>query len=234
MIKLSTLWEATAVLQLVQALGETPTISTEGDASELLSLPDVLPVQALASWNLDIDKAYRDVDVTVLPYVELLKSQWPIVNQILPPRLPGQVSMGGGIVVSPFGPKKELDIPWAAWRAIVRLLRTYHVPVWLLGARGQWMDQVAFTESEILSELPLAKKVEVVAAADLMVGVPNEWSWIAAGFTKSMVLLYPEQVPNKRWFHYSHDKFGRIIYSSSAIDIPRMLAGLAKLVTIVT
>lgn len=232
----ATLWEATAILQLIQALGTTPNIKITGEGGGLFSLPGVLSEENHQDLELPIDRVYRDIDNSDLPYVELLRqmSGWPIEKEIVPPKLSGEATTGGGIVICPFGPKKELDLTWAAWRSIVRLMRSYRVPIWLLGAQGQWMDQVAFTESEILSEEPIARKIEVVASADVLIGVPCEWMWIAAGFVKSLIVLYPEQVPNKRWFHYSHDKFGRIIFSSHAVDIPRIMAGLAKLVAIVT
>lgn len=231
----TSLWEATAAIQLVQTHGHNPEMRGYGEVKDLLACA-ILPESSFGGVaKLELDAAYRGVDISALPYTQVLAlvSSWCIDPVQEPPKFRGTVSTGGGIIVCPFAPKKEIEVPLTVWRALVRVLRSYNLPVHLLGAKGQWYDDVAFTEGEVLSERSVHEKLAKVAASDLVIGVPNEWLWAAAGFTKSLVVLYPDGVPNKRWFHYSNDKFGRIVYSPQAIDVPRMLAGLVQLIKLV-
>lgn len=231
------LWEATAIIQIIQAWDSPVVPFYGGEADDLLRQAIWTNcVEDSSSYQPDIQAAYRIIDSSKLPYVEVLASttERPIdARDIESPKFVGTPTLGGGIVLCPFPPKKELDLPVTAWRALVRILRTYNIPVSLLGARTQWMDKVAFTESEILSEAPVIYKLACLASADLVIGVPNEWMWAAAGYGKSSIVLYPMDVPARRWYHYQNDKFGRIVYAPQALDIPRILASLAKLLPIV-
>jgi len=135
-----------------------------------------------------------------------------------------------GIVVCPFAVKPGLELPVAAWRAIVRHLRTYGYPVYLMGDRGQWQDDCAYLEKEILSEQPIVIKLSYLANAKLIVGVPNEWTWAAAGFNTKMVYFYPERMPTRRWFSFASANFGRIVYDPDQLQIAVLLSGLRQLI----
>lgn len=230
----TTLWEAVAVLQLMQTLKDIPAFVCAGEIGDLWRCADLCSC-GKEELSLAFADAYREVDNSDLPYVEVLAqaSAWPSGDEIKPPKFCVEPSEGGGIVICPFAPKRELELPVNLWRALVRVLRTYNVPVSLMGARGQWLDAVAFTEGEILTEQPMAVKIKKIASADLVIGVPNEWLWAASGFTKTLIYLYPDNVPSRRWFQFSDNKFGRIVYSPLALDVPRILAGLVQLIPLV-
>jgi ADP-heptose:LPS heptosyltransferase len=136
----------------------------------------------------------------------------------------------GTILVCPFGIKKELDMPVAVWRAIVRHLRSYGHSVCVLGDRGQRLDVANFTESETLSEHTMMYKLTALSCATLVVGVPNAWTWAATAWATKSVILYPENVGAQKWYSFISDNFGRICYPAQQLQIPVVLAGLRKLI----
>ena len=180
--------------------------------------------------TLDYAAAYRQVDQEQAPYVSVLAHVNGYMRTIKPTfpnirRLPER-----GIVLAPFGIKPELDMPKQVWFAVENLLRTYGVPVLLVGDHGQRLEPSAFTESEILSNLGMVEKLEAVASAQLVVGVPNAWTWAAASFDRKLIYAYPETLPAKRWFHYISDSFGRILFHPNQIRLPLLLASIRELI----
>jgi ADP-heptose:LPS heptosyltransferase len=133
---------------------------------------------------------------------------------------------GGGIVIAPQGAAPDLELPVAAWILAVRMLRTYQLPLYLMGDSGFRMDHAAFSEKEICSELPVEEKLTILHSADVVVGVPNVWLWAATSFEKRMIYFYPETIDQKQWFPWAHDNYYRIAHAPDNVQPAAVLAAI--------
>ena len=229
-----TSWELMATLAVAQAEG--------AKQAECYGAADFAVMEAGGLWvrrtddgcssTLDYYAAYRQIDQEQAPYVSVLAKVSGFSRTVLPRFSPGVIGAQAprGIVLAPFGIKPELDLPKQVWFAVENLLRTYGVPVFLVGDHGQRLEPSAFTESEILSNLGMVEKLEAVASAQLVVGVPNAWTWAAASFDRKLIYAYPETLPAKRWFHYTSDSFGRILFHPNQIRLPLLLDSIRELI----
>ena len=226
----TSLWEVAASIQVAQAYGSKLHASQE--AADLVACAD-LDSGEQATGALDYAAAYRWVDACNDPYAEVLASVSGITGMPLsPPHFPKfdrRVTLGsGGIVVCPFPPRNELALPEEVWRAVVHYLRGFGTGVVLLGGKGQWQDACSYTEDEIMSEQPVADKLAKLEKADLVVGVPNEWTWAAAGMMKPLVYFYPHNVPDRRWFAWGHENLSRALFRADQLATPVVLYSLKQ------
>lgn len=239
------LWEVVGSLQVCQAKGVTEVeCDVVGEARDLM-LAAELYVHAghhsgLALHTtpnlLKIADAYRAMDKENRPYPDVLAAVSGLgeIEAGAPHFRNFAVSACGGIVFSPFEIQARFQLPWQVWRPVVRMLRTYGVDVEVLGRRGQRADYGPFTEGAVLSDLTVEAKLRALAAAKLVVGVPNEWTWIAAGLGKKVVVLHPDDIPIERWFGFKVEAriLGRLLYSAKQLQVPVIEAGLRKLISV--
>jgi hypothetical protein len=94
------------------------------------------------------------------------------------------------------------------------------------------MDPLAFADSDMLTRRygKLEDVLRHLASAVLILGVPNEFTWMATAFYPKMIILYPDHIPQKRWFAMHHSQFGRLGFQAHAVQIPVMLTGLRTLI----
>ncbi len=222
------LWEAVAVLQIQQATEwQLSSLHLPQDLLTAAQLPlDVLEPDRL----LDLDGAYRAVDSSPMPYAQIVAGLNGIdPNLITNPMLPGTTPSDiGGIVLCPFGLKPEVDLPINVWADIVRLLRSYGVPVQLVGDPNQRLDSAYFSEDATLSNLPLSEKLKVLASAKLVVGMPNGYTWLCTGWNKRQIIYYPSAMPNSRWMGFLGHGHSYILagYDSHSIQVPLLVTGM--------
>jgi hypothetical protein len=185
-----------------------------------------------AAYQLKYAEAYRACKATDAPYVGVLASASGLVGlKISVPTFPAiRPLQSASIVIAPFPIEQEMALPETVWRAVLHLLRSYGLRIYLLGNRGQWQDCCAFTEDEILSEHSVAEKLSILAGAELVVGLPNEWLWSATAWTKKITYWYPDNVSPKRWFPYAHQSYGRMVYAANQIQIPVIINQLRLLI----
>lgn len=226
----TSMWEAVASVQLLQSLNESVQVNCSGQES-LFTLAGFSTGEFNAT-PLAYSEAYRRTEETERPYIEHLAKASDIeLAKFAPLKLPNVAPSGdASIIVAPYGLKKELDLPVSVWYPIIHHLRTYDQSVQLMAKRGMRMDAASFTEGEILSNESLADKLAALASATLVVGTPNEWTWLATAWERKLVILYPEHVPSHRWFWQYHDNFGRIVFQAHLLQIPVILAGLRILI----
>lgn len=226
-------WETVATLMVAQCVGETVHGGTLGQQN-LCMLAGLGPTSIVTSRSvLAYPEAYREIDAGKDTYMDVLArvSGISLLTDIAPLSFQDYPATDdGAILLCPYGPKPSLDLPHKVWVPLARMLRTYGVPVYLLGSPGQRMDQAAFCENAIMSEECIASKVALLSSARLVVGVPNEWLWLAASWDKAMVCLYPEDVPQRRWFPFASQRFGRCLYDPRNLFIPAVLAGVRALI----
>lgn len=241
-----TTWEAFAVAHLLQSqLGSEREIGICGAGVEDEETNGILRASGLTCLvprdkpalfhPIQIDAAFRRIDQSSKEsYPEVL-----MVTSNLPPMTPFPslsymrhpvVASEGGIVVCPFGIRREMDLPSSVWRTVVRHLRTYDRRVFMMGDRGARQDECQYTESEILSDAPVAEKYGALHAADLIVGSPNAWTWAGSAWRKKMVVFYPDNLPPKRWLPYVYDEMGVVQFGAYQLQIPIVLAGLRKMI----
>jgi hypothetical protein len=229
-------WETVGLVSVLQALTKVEPVDRvfccceDWDILRAASLPVCAEMYGKAAEGAQVVSFKVPIPRGTEFYGEALAklNGWEL--EILPPKFGIQEEEEEGIVLCPFGTVAQMNMPVKVWKAIVRHLRSYNIPVAMMGGRGQRMDEIAFTEAEILSEYPIEKKLRVLGRAKLVVGVPNAWTWIAAGYERKIVLAYPEGVPPRRWFPWANDKFGRIIWDPARLEIPVVLAGLRQLI----
>jgi hypothetical protein len=238
------LWEMIAAVQVCQSQGVREIAGGLTLAQPLGWLLGVAGLRSLAILNgegvsyLDFDKAYRAMASAKETYPAVLArvSGLPVAP-IRSPQFPGLTvtpSTDGGIIVCPHAAVEAFELPWQVWRSIVRHLRSYGVPVRFMGRSGERMDYANFTEAQNLSDLPLTEQMRAMASAKLILGVPNEWTWSATAWQKKIVVLHPDNLPHERWFGFdvSPRTLGRLLYTSSQLQIPVILAGLRKLIDV--
>jgi hypothetical protein len=240
----TSMWELVAGIQLLQQIQEIDNVmvgtgsgNNNYDTIDMLgcaclnTCPQKVATNPVASW-LSFSEAYRKVDDTEEPYVNVLAEESGLAMlKPVAPRFPlVTLHSNGGIVLAPFGLKRELDISQSIWGPITQHLRSYKHTVYQIGDRGQRQNFSAFTESEVLSNRPIKERLEAIASAKLVVGVPNAWTWIAAGFGVKTIILYPDHLPPKRWYPFASDEIGRIAYQAHQVQTPIMLTGLRQLI----
>jgi hypothetical protein len=134
-----------------------------------------------------------------------------------------------GIVLCPYTFRPELQLPIPTWQAVVRMLRTFDQPVYVLGNSGQRFDDGMFTENDILSEASVLEKLALLESSALIVGVPNEWLWMATAWEKKTIYFYPDSIPARRWFWHKSDNCGRCEFTPGKIETALILTGLRML-----
>jgi hypothetical protein len=237
------LWEVIASIQIFQALQRGWHVcfhSNNGDVSVLCGcagVPFLLgggDATAGDCLNLAYSAAYRAVEVSLdKSYVEVLAAESGYPGLVT--REPQFLNMPvqeerNDIILCPWGLKTELDMPVSCWLAISKHLRSYGCKVCVMGQPGKRLD--GYTEDEVLSELPILEKMQALASAKLVVGVPNEYTWMATAWERKIALLYSDSIPPRRWFPWAHDNWGRILFETHMISIPVLLAGLRELIKI--
>jgi len=95
------------------------------------------------------------------------------------------------------------------------------------------MDIATFTEGELLGRQPLKTILATLEAAEMVIGVPSEWVWLAASYNVRTLLLYPDNVPPRRWFWYGSNRIGRGIFTPSNIQIPVVLTTIRKILEVI-
>jgi ADP-heptose:LPS heptosyltransferase len=231
------MWEVVAAIQVCQSQGIL-TIENDaiGDAAELYQMAGLLSAKPRNRIDLDFSKAYRAIATVKETYQAMLARASGLESKpISVPQFSGFTpSMNGGIIVCSHEVTGEFKLPWQVWRAIVRHLRSYGQTVRFLGRPGERMDYATFTEGQILSNLSLQERMQVLASAGLVVGVPNEWTWISTAWKKKVLVMQPDDVPQERWFGFdvAPQTLGRLLYTRSQLQVPVILAGLRKLISV--
>jgi ADP-heptose:LPS heptosyltransferase len=230
-------WEAVATVSVIQALGMKcvghPLASN--DIVELLSTAGIRSEMAYKSAehpSLNYGKAYRNVDSSDKSYHEALAEASGFANlkQYRPVFVDIPSAEGSDIVVCPFSFRQELNLPVPVWALIIQHLQTYGCDVHLMGDSHQRMDAVGLPESAIICRLPMKEKLARLAAAKLILGVPNGYTWAATAWEKKMVYLYPDSVPQIRWWPFSDQTFRRIEYESHSLSPMLLLANVRKFI----
>lgn len=239
-----TTWEAVATVQVAQAVQgcDKYSVFKSSEATDLLECSGLRRTEGeytihTGDFALDYAKAYRQLSLEEndVPYADVLASVSglkPCTTQA-PKFAISDIEAAGSersIVIAPFALNKALDIPLPIWVSLVSHLRSYRLPVKLIGDRGQWLDPAGFAENDILSELPAKEKLRCLANASLVVGVPNAWTWAATAFRPAMVIFYPQGVPQHRWFGFQAERYGRIAFDPTTIQAPIMMSGLRAMI----
>ena len=204
------------VFDLFDAACQPITVGVNGDGVPMLEYAEVL----------------RTVEQSRCSYLEIFSCSKAKI--VLPPVFPGAQAIKstfGSIVVCPFAPLRDHQLPVGIWRTIVTYLRTFGRGVVLAGPIDKRLEGCAFSEGEILSTFEDPRvTLAAVATAALVVGVPGEWMWAAAGLQKQLITLYSDAVPEDRWFPYRASEFGRLVYEE-ARQVPAVfLAGLQSII----
>jgi ADP-heptose:LPS heptosyltransferase len=234
------LFEAIASIQLCQAIGETLEMNvTDDELYRLFILADVLAPVGLGGTMLDeqvlnFDLAYRAVDQSKgeQSYTQVLAKasgvRVPVQDELAKFSFPQPTEKTEEeyIVLLPFPVKRELGLPYAVWAATTRLLRSYGIPIYVVGEQGQRIDGLGFREDEMMMELDLDDKIKLVARAKLLVGVPSSWGWIGAGFGKDQIVMVPEELPIRRWFGFPA---ALLVYKQNEIQVPVLMTMLRQL-----
>ena len=121
------------------------------------------------------------------------------------------------VVFAPFGFNEETTIASPLWIDLILLARSYNLRVVLLGDTAERIDTAGFAENDIFSDDPIETKLNILAGASVVIGVPNAWLWLAAGMNKNLVYLYDVNWPVKKWFWHQALNFGRLMVDKTAI-----------------
>lgn len=240
-------WEAHALIQLAQAHGWILSrLKCFGEADELMGLAVVPPfensccgdsVQVMYAAEMPFAEAYREVDKSTQSYVSVLEEC--IGNCVRSHLRPAEFIVDvvscrpKGIIVCPFPSHGDLFLPAQVWNYIIRLLRSYHLPVYFMGDRDSRMDSGIFTENEVLSNLPVEQKLAILKDAALVVGVPNAWTHCALGFNTNLIVPYPIAIPDERWFPAvpkEQHTYGRLYYSPYSLDIAGFISTVRMII----
>lgn len=81
-------------------------------------------------------------------------------------------------------------LPWVLWDLIIRYLRSWHLPIRLLGA-PQDRCPLAVSEDEYLTGIPLNRLANIMRQASLLVTVDNGMNHLAASQDCPEFLFYP-------------------------------------------
>jgi hypothetical protein len=234
------IWEAVAAIQIMQATEtKVGVYSTDATLSYLYHLAGFKLCQKEETPNVSfrLDEAFRSIDgamshdVTYQAWLARV-SGVKMVKPLAPVELlrMSRVTDQDHIVLCPFALSKLQAIPMNAWKAVVRFLRTFGLPVYLIGDPGQRADGLNFTEGCMMSDALVHTKLQMLASAKLVVGMPNAWTWLASSWKRNLALYYPNDVPSMRWYgFYNSHSHGRIEYVSHQVQIPLLLTGLRQL-----
>jgi ADP-heptose:LPS heptosyltransferase len=232
-----TTWEAVATALLVD--GSVVTIHPDvhnacsQEIVDLLNTGIMSPCMADTDISMSYHDAFRNVETQTDSYLDLLASANNLVKPGTVARLCNKpCTAKPTIIVSPYSVSPSLDLPHEIWKHIVKQLRTYDADVLLLDDNGKRLDVAAFMENEILSLIDVAGKKEVLDAASLVIGLPNAWTWLAAEMETSMILLYPDTVPQHRWFWKDYKGLARLVFEKNKLEIPILLTGIRKLIEV--
>lgn len=237
-----TTWEAVASVQIAQAVGcDKYSVLRPTEATDLLALGGLTRSEGEYTIHtgdiaLDYAKAYRDLSLQEedIPYTTVLASVSGIKPAIQAPKFAisdiEAAGSGRSIVVAPFALNRDLDLPLSTWISIISHLRSYGLPVKLIGDKGQWLDPAGFEENDILSELPVEDKLCHLANASLVVGVPNAWTWAATAFRPAIAYFYPDNMPQHRWFGFSDERYGRMVFDPRNVQSPIVISGLRAMI----
>lgn len=242
-------WEALAGLHVSQTIGAWDLrCAQNGDVSALIAAGGLCSPLHEGDWDdcsarlLNFGDAYRTAEnrTDQRSYSGILAAESGLLTDGLEERLqesPLQFRQARtiplrSIVVCPFPIKPELGLPLPLWKTIVKNLRSYDLPVTLMGEGEERMDACAFTETEILCWRSVDDRMAALNSAELVVGVPSAWVWVAAGLGRKICLFYPEKTPTRRWFPWADDKFGRILHDPSTLKVPPVLAAMRHLIDI--
>ena len=223
------LFEAVAATQLATVLDNS--IVSQGEQSHEVRdyLQTFLPADIDVELKpLEFDKAYRAVDSSKESYISVLaaESKMTLPETGVQGIIKDSQEKGNHIVLCPFSIRPEMGLPYVVWGAVVKLLRSYGLPVYQMAERGQRMDGLGFFENEILSEFTMERKLNILHTAKLVIGTSSVWSWIAAESGRQQLIVYPENIPIKRWYPYP----GAVLqYRMNEIQIPTVIVGIKKL-----
>jgi hypothetical protein len=231
------LWEAVAVAAVAQAAGVGVDWGDQED-SVVRFLKELAPEptqgERIAPWGI-LDRLYRAIDESKVdePYPVALARELKVIPRTSSYRIKFSQEFDNpveknAIILAPFGVKAGLELPMIVWRHIARYVRSYGCPVYLLGDRTSRLDIGTFTEGDHLGRQPFPVIMSTIAHSLLVVGVANEWTWLTASLDKRQAILYPDNLPQLRWFWYPSKKIGRIIFTASQVQTPVVLTGLRK------
>lgn len=238
------LWEVVATMIAAQAAGWLAAADPGGllQAMELtkLAMPDGGTDQIWATAE-GYNKVYRDLEDSKAdePYPVALgralnlpkpDPQRLVLNL---PHEPGIPLYRNAIILAPFGLRRDLEIPLVVWRHIARFCRSYGLPVLLLGDYSARMDIATFTEGDLLGRQDMATILATLEAAEVVVGVPNEWTWLAACYRTKIALMYPETMPSRRWFWFGGNRIARGVFVPSNIQTPIVLTTIRKIFEVI-
>jgi hypothetical protein len=226
------LWEVIPVIQIVQAVQDNiKVVCNNVDSRALLSQGNVWLTSEDPTHTIDFNSAYRDIETSKLTYPEIIRNQLYLREQLDRPKLFGyEPSEQPHIVLCPFALRKDLNLPANMWRSILRMLRSYIPTVYAMGGAEDRLDELPLTEGDYRCVSPLDDKLELLATATFIVGVPNEWTWLSTAWMKRMLLYLPDDQPFFRWFPFPQREFGRLYYQPQLLQIPTLLAGTRKLI----
>lgn len=231
------LWEVIAALQVMQAVGGRVISAHLPDPFPLLAHFAGLRLTGQApEYTFKFDNARRTLakcphDASFQLWLGResgLKLSLDAIKPLLLPRFFPSLDSTDDIILCPFSAIPFMQpIPVAVWKSIAMFLRTFGVPVRLMGDPGERVEGLNFTEGNILSDLPLEEKLGILATAKMVVGMPNAWTWLASTFHRPICVYYPDTEPMLRWFgFYNSPLHGRVSYSPTMVQIPVMLMGL--------
>lgn len=242
-------WEVVATIAAGHAAGWDVLPSTDCDAvsRELCVMMSMERAphaddeySVVAETENAYDRVYRDIEDSKAdePYPVVLGRALglgPLYGdlRLKLPADPGVPLYRNALILAPFALRRDLEIPLVVWRHIARFCRSYGRPVLLLGDESARMDIATFTEGDLLGRQPLRTILATLAAAELVVGVPNEWMWLAASYNTKVALLYPETVPPKRWFWYGSNRVARGIFTPSNVQTPVVLTTIRKIFEVI-
>ena len=225
----ATFWEAAAGIEIAQSIPGMSVSSVDKEVQELAILGGLELGTDTESIKLAVSQAYRKVDDADKPYIQILAEESGLAIKLGDFRFPTiEPSNTGGIIICPYGATRSLELPPNVWKNVARLARTYDDNIQMLGSKR--FELSSLTEADYLGTLPVKQRLQALADAKLIIGVPNEYTWMATAWLKKMIILYPDSIPQRRWFHFAHEKFGRIHFQTHALQIPVVLGAVRKLI----
>lgn len=236
------LWEAVEAIRIIQQMqSDLPSearYSFEPDKNEINELCHLADVSYSEIKQFDYAQAYRAIDASRCSYTEALANRaygdhlhYEPIKLKLPDDVPIRES---GIIVCPFPSHQDMFIPASIWNFILRSLRSYGLPVYLMGEQGVRMDSGIFTEGEILSNFSMHQKVVMLKTARLVFGPPNAWTQIALGQGANLIVPYPATVPSERWFpEVTRDyakTYARLLYNPYELKADSFITALRMVI----
>lgn len=229
------LWETLPVVEIAQR--QQHELSGVGMES-LQVLCDLCQVKYWEDAGLeqvvDFNRAFRIADQTASYHEALTKvSDWGTLKLNVTPEEPGS------IVICPQPLRQGLGIPNEIWKHVIRFLRTYNQRVFLLSSAEHECSRWGFYENElVVGEQHIVRMCQVLAGAELIVGVPNVQMWLASAFTNKSIVLHPEDKQIRsgglsRWYPYTK-RHGRAVihHDPESMKTPVLLGGIRKLLPI--